>query len=309
MSKKKALHPAARAFLILGAVLVGLLALFLFGRYGWRLWGFRACEGAGIEAVEVTDGEVRISGFCPGSVPEGFLGCYAEEAEGRLYVGFRFSGVFGFLETGDFTVTIPVVGEISEVILKTGTSETLIWPADPVLSETEEPDSTPAPQETPAVPEAYAAVIGAYCTALSEGWDAARMMEAGLNYMTADSFFTAPLEEIGFWIADLDGDGTEELAIGSRTEDAFYGKLVFSLYTLREDGTTLLLFDSKERDRFYYTGGFRFANLGSCDWNESYVTTLKLEDREMIDMTYTTDPADYVRMELTPFAEWNREGE
>ncbi|MGN1002138.1 MAG: hypothetical protein ACI4PC_05155 [Oscillospiraceae bacterium] len=309
MSKKKALHPAARAFLILGALLVGLLALFLFGRYGWRLWGFRACEGAGIEAVEVTDGEVRISGFCPGSVPEGLLGCYAEEAEGRLYVGFRFSGVFGFFETGDFTVTIPVEGEIAEVILKTATSETLIWPNDLVLSETEEPDSTPAPQETPAVPEAYAAVIGAYCTALSEGWDPARMMEAGLNYMTADSFYTAPLEEIGFWIADLDGDGTEELAIGSRTEDAFYGKLVFSLYTLREDGTTLLLFDSKERDRFYYAGGFRFANLGSCDWNESYVTTLKLEDREMIDMTYTTDPADYVQMELTPFAEWNREGE
>ena len=107
-----------------------LAAVFALGRYGWKLFGFRACQGAGIESVEVGEAAVRIKGFCPGSFPEGFCGYYAEEHDGSLYVGFRFSAVFGFFETGDFDVTIPVGGEIHKVVRKTGTSETTIWTAE-----------------------------------------------------------------------------------------------------------------------------------------------------------------------------------
>ena len=87
-----------------------LAAVFLAGRYGWKLLGFRACQGVGIEAAEVSEGKVHISGFYPGPFPEGFCGYYSEERDGTLYVGFRFSAVFGFFETGDFVVTIPVKG-------------------------------------------------------------------------------------------------------------------------------------------------------------------------------------------------------
>ncbi|MGM9662150.1 MAG: hypothetical protein ACI3WR_03555 [Oscillospiraceae bacterium] len=130
MSKRRA--GTARAAAVAAAVL---LAVFLLGRYGWRLGGFRACEGAGIEAVEVAEGEVRITGFCPGSFPRGFLGYYAEEAGGRLCVGFRFSALFGFFETGDFTVSIPVKGGLREVVLKTRGGEYPIWTAEGQLSE------------------------------------------------------------------------------------------------------------------------------------------------------------------------------
>ena len=108
-----------------------LIAVFAAGRYGWKLLGFRACEEAGIESVEVSETTVTVKGFCPGSFPEGFCGYYAEEQDGRLYVGFAFSAVFGFFETGDFDVVIPVEGEIQEVILKTKQTETSIWTADP----------------------------------------------------------------------------------------------------------------------------------------------------------------------------------
>ena len=97
------------------------------GRYGWKLLGFRTYQGAGIESVEVREKTVKIKGFSPGSFPEGFCGCYTEELGGKLYVGFRFSAVFGIFETGDFHVAIPVEGEIDEVILKTGAGETSIW--------------------------------------------------------------------------------------------------------------------------------------------------------------------------------------
>ena len=347
MRKKKSKSGAARIAGALAIVVAVLLAIFLLGRYGWKLGGFRACQGAAIEAVEVTDRQVTITGSYPGSFPEGFLGYHAEESDGKLYVGFRFSGLFGFFETGDFSISIPVQSEIRAVVMKTGTSESLIWEAEdvqipdeavdetpdeaadiPVETPDEAPDEAgskapdrqpdagsdetgadaPAPDEQPAVPKAYAAVIGEYYTALDEGWDAAQLMEAGLNYMAADSHHGAPLEEIGYAVTDLDGDGTEELAIGSMVEDEFFGKMVFSLYTLDGEGVPELLFDSTERNRYYYAGGFCFANLGSSDWNDSFVTTLKLEDKELIDMTYTTDPADYVQMELTPFSQWVKEG-
>ena len=112
-------------------LLLILAAIFASGRCGWKLLGFRACEGAGIESVEVGESTVTIKGFHPGSFPEGFCGYYAEEQDGRLYVGFAFSAVFGFFETGDYDVAIPVEGEIQEVILKTKQTETSIWTADP----------------------------------------------------------------------------------------------------------------------------------------------------------------------------------
>ena len=107
-----------------------LTAVFAAGRYGWKLLGFRACQGAGIGSVEVSENTVRVKGFYPGSFPEGFCGYYAEEQDGTLYVGFRFSAVFGFFETGDFEVVIPAKGEIHRVIRKTKTSETTIWTAE-----------------------------------------------------------------------------------------------------------------------------------------------------------------------------------
>lgn len=114
---------------VLLAIAVILTAVFLAGRYGWKLGGFRACQSAGITSVEVNGKAVHMTGFYPGSFPEGFCGYYAKEENGKLYVGFRFSAVFGFFETGDFEITIPVKGEINEVILKTSMNETAVWNA------------------------------------------------------------------------------------------------------------------------------------------------------------------------------------
>ena len=110
-------------------IAVVLIAIFLAGRYGWKLGGFGACQGAGITSVEVSETAVHITGFYPGSFPEGFCGYYSKEQDGKFYVGFRFSAVFGFFETGDFDITIPVKGEINEVILKTRMNETTLWRA------------------------------------------------------------------------------------------------------------------------------------------------------------------------------------
>ena len=118
--------------IIIGLLTAAILltAVFLAGHYGWKMFGFHACQGAGIESVSVGDHAVEIKGFYPGSFPEGFCGYYAEEQDGKLYIGFRFSAVFGFFETGSFDITIPVKSEINEVILKTKAKESSIWTAE-----------------------------------------------------------------------------------------------------------------------------------------------------------------------------------
>lgn len=124
--RMKTLKKTLTVLLIIAVILT---AIFLSGRYGWKLSGFRACQSEGITSVEVSDKEVHITGFYPGAFPEGFCGYYAKEQDSKLYVGFRFSAVFGFFETGDFDVSIPVKGEINEVVLKTSMNETSVWNA------------------------------------------------------------------------------------------------------------------------------------------------------------------------------------
>ena len=114
----------------LGILVAVWIVVFLIGRYGWKLAGFSACEGAGIERVEVTEGMVRITGFDPAVFPEGFLGYHAKEKNGALYVGFKFSGVFGFFKSGDFEISIPTRSEIKKVYMKTADHEYLIWPEE-----------------------------------------------------------------------------------------------------------------------------------------------------------------------------------
>lgn len=127
--------------------------IFMAGRYGWKVFGFRACEEAAITSVDVSGSAVTIKGFYPGSFPEGFCGCYTEELGGKLYVGFRFSAVFGFFETGDFHVAIPVEGTIDEVILKTGQGERSIWTKEAATLDTaDDSDTTVTEAPTAAAP-------------------------------------------------------------------------------------------------------------------------------------------------------------
>ncbi len=307
----------ARKNIIKGLITAFVLVLVIFaaGRFGWRLFGFAVCESAGVESVEVTDGQVRLVGFYPGSFPQGFIGYHSEEENGKLYVGFRFGGLFGAFSNGDFDISIPVESKITEVIVKSRESEHVIWEAEPKAESVKEPehDSDSVAWEEPKkelaagdepkaevaqedTAGAYRSIIDKYRTAVKENWTGQQLTDAGMSIMVRDV-----AGSVGYMVNDIDGDGVSELLIGSAAADDFYGKLVFALYTLDENGDAVQLFSSRERDRYYYAGDIRFANLGSSSAADSYVTTLKLEDKEMIDMTYTTDPADYVQPELTMF--------
>lgn len=126
MKKQKSLM--RKIMISILSVFVAIVIIFFIGRYGWKLAGFSACEGAGIEKVEVVENGVRLKGFNPSSFPTGFLGYHAKEIDGELYVGFKFSFIFGIFERGDFDIVIPTKNEISKVVIKTNYEEYEIWP-------------------------------------------------------------------------------------------------------------------------------------------------------------------------------------
>lgn len=117
-------------FIILSCTFVVLIAIFLIGRYGWQLSGFNNCESAGISQLNVENGYVEITGFYPGSFPEGFLGYHSEQVDGTLYIGFKFSGMFGIFETGDFNIIVPTEGTVERIVVKTGSDEYTVWQSE-----------------------------------------------------------------------------------------------------------------------------------------------------------------------------------
>lgn len=387
-------------FIILLCCVAMLIAVFLIGRYGWKMSGFNVCKFAGIEQINVEEDHVRIRGFYSGSFSQGFLGYHAEQEGNILYVGFKFSGLFGIFKTGDFDITIPTKETITQIVVKSGEHENNVWTKDggtlpdeveatekgiyinlehsdvysvewfferesggmsnadgkameagqnifldnnifstaenlerpvplmltfsdkdrntiahanvnydsqsPVLTVTLAANAkifvNDIEIEKAATPVVYAQILAVYRTALEENWDGQQLVDAGLNFMIKD---VSP-ETVGYAVEDLDDDGIAELIIGTISGDEFYGKLIFVLYTVGEEGKPVQIFSSIKRNRYYYAGGIRFANTGSSGAVCSLVTTLKLEDEELVDMTYTTDSKDYVQMELVPIAEGER---
>ena len=339
-----------KMLIILLCIAALLITVFLTGRYSWKLGGFNACETAGIEQVNVEEGHVRIRGFYPGSFPTGFLGYHAEQVDNTLYVGFKFSALFGIFETGDFDITIPTKGIVTQVVVKSGEHEYRVWPQEddkniyldndvfytasnlersvpvmltfsdkdgktiahvnlsynsesPVLTATLTADAriyvNGIEPEKLVVPAVYEPILKEYRTALEEKWNSQQLADAGLNFMIKD----VPSEAVGYAVDDLNDDGVPELIIGTVSTDEFYGKLIFALYSVNDDGEPVQIFSSIERDRYYYAGGVRFANVGSSGADNSYVTTVKLEGDGLVDMTFTTDPKDYVQMQFVAIAE------
>ena len=217
----KVLRKILTALIIIAAVL---LAIFFAGRYGWKLGGFRACQGAGISSVEVNEKAVHITGFYPGSFPEGFCGYYAREQDNKLYVGFRFSAVFGFFETGNFDVTIPVKGEIDEVILKTRMNETSVWNAQTgFLSQSEQYGVYVKPERNDvySISMSYDCFSGGVGHADSTAIDSGKYFFMDNDIMIASKEADAP---VPFTITAKNADGTE-VAFGEFAFDANMEKM------------------------------------------------------------------------------------
>ena len=147
-----------------------------------------------------------------------------------------------------------------------------------------------------AAAEAYGQVLALYRRALEEKWTGQQLVDGELSLLLRD----IPPETVGYTVTDLDGDGTQELIVGTLSGDAFYGKLIIGLYTLDARGQPVEVFGSMERDRFYYAGGAAFARVGSSGAGDSFDITVNLEGKTLAERNGVTAPEAYVQLPLTP---------
>lgn len=148
--------------------------------------------------------------------------------------------------------------------------------AEPTVEPTAEPAAEPsaAPVEADAT-AAYAGVFETYTTLLSEGWGGEELMAHDLPLLIMYCVGDAPFDNIGYLLLDVDGDGTQELLIGTLASDEFYAPIVFEMYTLSPDGSVARVFSSQERARYYlcddntflFEGANSAADSVSCSYS------------------------------------------
>ncbi len=135
---------------------------------------------------------------------------------------------------------------------------------------------------------AYDAIIQNYISGFEAGWGSADFDEYGLCYLAA---YLSGADGMGYYLTDLDGDGTEELLVGEKgekddeyAEDAYTG-MFYEMYTLdadTEDAVCVAV--SGERSRYYLctdgtigyegSGGYNYFCTGHYQFNGSALEVL-----------------------------------
>lgn len=183
-------------------------------------------------------------------------------------------------------------------------------PGTPTIAVVTAPSTEPAATESAATeaadpvtspgaktPWTYDELKEIYADAVRKGWSAETLAKKDLCAMIADC-----RSRLGYAIADLDGNGVNEFIVGTipATDNAFFDKMILDLYSVDEDGNCIHIFSGRERNRYFYAGGSRFANVGANSAFDSIDTTLALKGVVLSDTRTVTDSKDYVQMELFP---------
>lgn len=142
-----------------------------------------------------------------------------------------------------------------------------------IIQETEAAEAESADEETGASVTGYGgydAILQSYALGFETGWDSSDFDENGLCYLAA---YLSGADEMGYYLTDLDGDGTEELLVGEKAAENPYAGMFYELYTLDADTEEpVRIAVSGERSRYYLctdgtigyegSGGASFSGMG-----------------------------------------------
>ena len=114
----------------------------------------------------------------------------------------------------------------------------------------------------------YDEIIRKYYDGISAHWTMQEFSEKGLDYLAC---YVENVADFGYYLADVDQNGTEELLLGVLAEvTPGYTGMFYDLYTM-EDGKLAQIITSGERDRYYLCEDNTIANEGSGSaWTSSH---------------------------------------
>lgn len=144
---------------------------------------------------------------------------------------------------------------------------------------------------------AYDVRLAEYKTAMESGKNRQELVDAGLNFMVSD----LSLEEVGYAIEDLDGDGVCELLLCPMADNDYLRALVLELDTVDMFGFRSQVFMSGERDRLYTCEADIFLHEGSSSAFDSFSAYEQYAAGALTELA--TDAYEVTPRELTPLSQ------
>lgn len=162
-----------------------------------------------------------------------------------------------------------------------------------------------APPAMEGIPENYVELMNQYYAIIKNEWPAEELMFAAVAM--ADYYGDAPLDNIGFCFKDLNGDGIEELIIGTAEPTAEGGTVFFCVYYGTGDLSCTL--DSEVGERYCLHAGETEGSYVAEQIGSDLVWVIEpaVEGDEYVEITEqagTMDPAGRLTLEMIPFARY-----
>ena len=161
-----------------------------------------------------------------------------------------------------------------------------------------------SPSAIEGIPEQYEELLNQFYVTVRDSWSAEDLMNLGAVCMP-EYYGDAPLENIGFTFMDLNGDGIDEMVIG--TADPVEGAtVVFCVYENPEN--PFYAINSVEGNAYYMHVGETEGTYAAEIMGQDLAWVIKpVEEAGMFDFDVqegAMDPAGRLTLEMTPFAQY-----
>ena len=112
-------------------------------------------------------------------------------------------------------------------------------------------------QKKVTIPGTYVPIMNKYQEALSKKWGNQACLQNGVSNVLPELYEGTPLENVGFWVGDYNGDGTTDLIIGVVDGYSHYPYAILDYYTMDNNKQAYNVFQSQPKDYFSAISGKR----------------------------------------------------
>ena len=169
-------------------------------------------------------------------------------------------------------------------------------------------DSAPA---IDGIPEPYQEMLNKFYVAVRDEWPSDQMMDIATTQME-NYYGNASLDNIGFILMDVNGDGVDELMIGTAAPVESGGTAIFCIYSDPKCPHNTL---NGVQGEIYYLhsgeAGTYMAEIGGSyvpeDGTKGYWLLGAYEDERIVDINFqegVLDPAGRLTLEMIPFSRY-----